>query len=107
MVDFSLSSLLGEKSPRRDVTDPAATLSLSKSITSAATGGVLSGVSIPDRPASVLSSDDTRMSFLNKLDVGDLGVRFISCIEIYICFPFCCLKLYINERYYAFMEAGR
>lgn len=29
---------------------------------------------IPDRPASVLGSDDTRMSFLNKLDVSDLGV---------------------------------
>ena len=76
MADFSLSSLLGDKSPRRDVTDPTSSAVLSTKPLSAGAivGGVIAGGVISDRPASVLSSDDTRMSFLNKLDVGDLGV---------------------------------
>ncbi|XP_067948085.1 uncharacterized protein [Watersipora subatra] len=59
MTDFSLSSLLGDKSPRR----------APESVSNIAGGMLLS-----DRPSSTIGSDDTRLSFLNRLDVGDLGM---------------------------------
>ena len=56
MNDLSLSSLLGDKSPRRTTSESSAMFGY-------------------DRLTSTIGSEDSRMSFLNRLDVGDLGVR--------------------------------
>ena len=62
MADYSLTSLLGDKSPRRVTTETSVSLG--------------TGLLMSDRS---IGPDDTRMSFLNRLDVGDLGVSIYSC----------------------------